>query len=280
MLRIEIDIEHPVGVLVLLAIGVGTFASLQTFFGSQPSLSASVGGDGVVAAEQVYEAESEIEQLRREQAVLERREEILRFQFASLQSLYENSGTTWTDAQYKEYLDARNQLIALLQNKSEAESGIRRYLRQIWEAEGRAIAASSDAGTLRLSWPVEPSLGISATFKDPAYEKRFGIPHHGIDLPIEQGSTIHAAADGVVDVVSDNGLGFSYVIVRHAGGSTLYGHVSDFLVAEGDFVHRGDGIALSGGMPGTKGAGSLTTGPHLHFEVMVDGVRVDPEAYL
>ncbi|MFA5793335.1 MAG: M23 family metallopeptidase, partial [Candidatus Gracilibacteria bacterium] len=75
----------------------------------------------------------------------------------------------------------------------------------------------------------------------------------------------------------DNGYGYNYIIVAHAKGyQTTYGHVSDILVEEGQTIKEGQIIGLTGGMPGTKGAGYFTTGPHLHFEVMINGKYVDP----
>ena len=61
---------------------------------------------------------------------------------------------------------------------------------------------------------------------------------------------------------------------------TTYGHISNMMATEGQVVKAGDIIGLSGGMPGTKGAGYMTTGPHLHFEVMKDGSYVDPLRFL
>jgi murein DD-endopeptidase MepM/ murein hydrolase activator NlpD len=81
--------------------------------------------------------------------------------------------------------------------------------------------------------------------------------------------------------VSLNGLGYSYIAIDHADGvQTIYGHVSGSLVQEGDKVRMGSPIGLSGGRPGSEGAGLLTTGPHLHFAVRQDGVLVDPLQYL
>lgn len=130
-------------------------------------------------------------------------------------------------------------------------------------------------------WPVEPSRGISAYFHDPSYQRTFGMQHNAIDLPVLQGSLIRSTADGVVYKAKDNNYGYSYIVVAHAGGFTsVYGHVSSILVKEGDTVKQGSVLGLSGGMPGTKGAGYMTTGPHLHFELLSNGVYIDPLTYL
>lgn len=133
----------------------------------------------------------------------------------------------------------------------------------------------------QFTWPVAPDLGLSAYFRDPRYVGVFGVQHNAVDIPEYQGTPVHAAADGVVYVARDNGYGYSYVIVAHAGGfMTVYGHVSSILVSAGDKVDQGAIIALSGGMPGTLGAGYMTTGPHLHFEVHFNGKHVDPLNFL
>ncbi len=130
-------------------------------------------------------------------------------------------------------------------------------------------------------WPVSPSRGISAYFHDGAYRKVFGFTHNAIDIRTPQGTAIHAPANGVVYKVRDNGYGYSYIIIAHeAGVMTVYGHVSEFRVREGDNVYAGQVIGLSGGVPGSKGAGLMTTGAHLHFEVMKGGAYADPLDYL
>lgn len=130
-------------------------------------------------------------------------------------------------------------------------------------------------------WPVSPSRGISAYFHDAGYAKVMGMVHQAIDIPILQGTALRAPADGVVYKTRDNGFGYSYIILAHAGGfMSLYGHVSDIRVKEGQVVMRGETIGLSGGTPGTKGAGAMTTGAHLHFELFKGGKHVDPLDFL
>ncbi|MBU1152144.1 peptidoglycan DD-metalloendopeptidase family protein [Patescibacteria group bacterium] len=126
-------------------------------------------------------------------------------------------------------------------------------------------------------WPVEPERGISAYFHDPSYSSFFGVGHNAIDLPVPQGSFVRATSNGVVFTARDNGYGYSYIIIAHGGGfQTVYGHMSKILVKEGQAVGAGAVIGLSGGMPGTLGAGYMTTGPHLHFEMLRNGIYVDP----
>jgi murein DD-endopeptidase MepM/ murein hydrolase activator NlpD len=139
--------------------------------------------------------------------------------------------------------------------------------------------SASEAGDF--IWPVIPDRGLSAYFHDPSYQGYFGVQHNAVDIRADQGTPIRAAADGVVYKAKDNGTGYSYiVVVHHDDLMTTYGHVSNIMVEEGQVVSAGDVIGLSGGMPGTKGAGYMTTGPHLHFEVMKNGAYVDPLRFL
>lgn len=122
----------------------------------------------------------------------------------------------------------------------------------------------------------------SANYLDEAYELFFGVPHKGVDIGIPQGSPVFSAADGIVFLARDGGeTGYSYILIGHRDGyATLYGHVSQILVEPGQDVTIGQTIAVSGGAPGTHGAGPMTTGAHLHFEVIHNGEHIDPQTIL
>lgn len=136
------------------------------------------------------------------------------------------------------------------------------------------------SGELKLAWPISSRI-ITATFQDPDYLRRFGIPHSGLDIATPQGTPIKNPYEGTVTKVYDGGMGLSYIVVIHNNGlSTAYLHVSSFAVSKGAYVAQGQVLGYTGGTPGTPGAGWLTTGPHLHIEVWYQGTARNPLAYL
>lgn len=147
------------------------------------------------------------------------------------------------------------------------------------------------AGTGVIDWPID-SRRVTATFHDPTYVYRRYFEHPAIDIATPQGTSIKAADGGVVAIAKKldwvkNSSGkiiypaYNFVLIVHENGlSTVYGHLSGVNVVEGEIVQKGQVIGRSGGLPGTAGAGRLTTGPHLHFEVRLNGIPVNPLEYL
>jgi murein DD-endopeptidase MepM/ murein hydrolase activator NlpD len=160
-------------------------------------------------------------------------------------------------------------------------SGIERDIRARLEANNR-LDQIRDSGTDVLSWPTA-SRYVTARFHDPTYPYRHIFEHNAIDLRAGQGTPVKAAASGYVGRARRCSAAtcYSYVMVVHQNGiSTVYGHLSAISVSADDFVTRGDVIGLSGGTPGTRGAGPFVTGPHLHFEVRKNGIPQNPLNYL
>lgn len=144
------------------------------------------------------------------------------------------------------------------------------------EAKIRAAQAGADdnpSGTIAtpsaagLIWPVQGP--ITSPFGP-----RWGGFHPGIDIGIPEGTPIHAAAAGTVIYCGwESGYGNLVVLDHHNGLATAYAHQSRIAVACNQSVNQGDVIGYSG-------CTGFCTGPHLHFEVRVNGSPVDPLGYL
>jgi murein DD-endopeptidase MepM/ murein hydrolase activator NlpD len=128
-------------------------------------------------------------------------------------------------------------------------------------------------GTGQLCWPV--SGRISSPFgwrMHPILRKK--KYHSGIDLAVSTGTAVKAADSGRVLVSGWQGGYGNFIALDHGKGiSTCYGHNSRLLVKAGELVKKGQTIAFSGNT-------GLSTGPHLHFEVRVNGNPVNPLGYL
>ena len=98
--------------------------------------------------------------------------------------------------------------------------------------------------------------------------------HKGLDVSARRGTPVQAPADGVVVFAGRNGgLGKTVKIAHGFGFTTVYGHLDSMSVEPGDEVRRGDEL-------GALGNSGRSTGPHLHYEVHVDGKAVDPLYYI
>jgi len=121
-----------------------------------------------------------------------------------------------------------------------------------------------------------PSIWPAAGFVSSPYGLRFDGTefHQGIDIAADMGAPIVATADGVVTAAGWNGGYGNMVDVDHGGGIvTRYGHASALAVTVGQQVRRGEVIAY-------VGSTGRSTGPHVHYEVRVDGQPVNPAGYL
>lgn len=180
--------------------------------------------------------------------------------------------------------DYQNNLYQLQLEQKQINSEIVSLEKQIREALEKKNRSDlfKELGPARLGWPVDPARGITAYFHDKEYPFRNIFEHPAVDVRAPQGTTIKAAEGGFVGRVKFLGnTSYAYIMIIHSDGlSTVYGHISKPLVGEEEIVTKGQAIALSGGMPGGIGSGNLTTGPHLHFEVRLDGIPVDPLNFL
>ena len=140
----------------------------------------------------------------------------------------------------------------------------------------RRLASLSDwtrAADAPSLWPVEGSITSSFGERVDPFNGE-GAFHSGLDISVPYGTPIHASADGVVtyaDIM--NGYGNLIELDHGHGISTRYGHLSGFAIASGQHVRRGQVI-------GYVGATGRTTGAHLHYEVRVQNVPVNPHKYL
>ncbi|HXG75174.1 MAG TPA: peptidoglycan DD-metalloendopeptidase family protein [Gaiellaceae bacterium] len=179
---------------------------------------------------------------------------------------------------------SRNTLADARQLKASALASVREtreeYLHEVdaLAAQSAALAArireagSSSTGTGTPSaagfvWPVNGPV-VSG------YGMRWGRLHEGIDIAAASGTPIRAAAAGTVIHAGWLGGYGNLVVVDHGNGlSTAYAHASAILVGVGQSVAQGETIAL-------VGSTGNSSGPHLHFEVRVNGTAVDPLGYL
>jgi murein DD-endopeptidase MepM/ murein hydrolase activator NlpD len=146
--------------------------------------------------------------------------------------------------------------------------------RQMRVLEDLLLAGKLEKEVKPSGWPIETGY-ITSPFglrTDPFTGQR-GY-HAGVDFAAPEGSEVMAVASGIVTEAGDhNGYGNMVEIDHGNGYVTRYGHNEEVLVAPGDRVRKGQAIARIGST-------GRSTGPHVHFEVMLNGVTVNPEQYI
>ncbi|MEQ2455209.1 M23 family metallopeptidase [Flavonifractor hominis] len=130
--------------------------------------------------------------------------------------------------------------------------------------------------TFGVSNTVTPALGwVSSPFGWREHPVDGGEKfHNGVDLAVNNGTDVLAFADGTIDYIGDSPVYGLYLQINHAGGlQTFYAHCSELLVQQGQSVKAGQVVALSGDT-------GNATGPHLHFEMKLNGIRINPLYYI
>ncbi len=182
----------------------------------------------------------------------------------------DNTFARFADSVVEELRAGARRLLEKIEEPKALESG----MGGVWlTAQTRAApeGASLEEYTLSLElmYPVSGYLTSRYGFRDNPVNGADDF-HAGIDIGAAEGTPVIAAQSGIVMRTGYNKLRGYYIILRHAGGvQTLYQHLSYIFVRGGERVEQGQLIA-------NVGSTGFVTGPHLHLELILDGVRVDP----
>jgi murein DD-endopeptidase MepM/ murein hydrolase activator NlpD len=178
--------------------------------------------------------------------------------------------------------DGQRDQVAAAEQREQAAIADIRARKADFEAQYNAVQAQIAAmvsrgnptpGNHRFIWPVDGpvSSGFGARVQPIIGASTF---HPGVDIAVSQGTPIKAAGDGVVKMAGPNGGYGNFTLVDHGGGlATGYGHQSRIAVSVGQHVSTGEVI-------GYVGSTGTSTGPHLHWEVRVNGNPVDPMGWV
>ena len=227
--------------------------------------------------EEIKASMAEVEELKA--SLLEQKEEVIALKAS------QDAKKTELDGYRQESQDIINKLqsdIATFQKEYEAAKKIEEQAR----AEAETLRKQAEAGTGsvvapasfvggQFLWPSSSSYLVTSPYGYRIHpvtgSKRF---HAGIDIGAAYGTNILAANSGTVIVAGYNAGGYgNYVVISHGGGySTLYAHASSLLVSRGQKVTKGQVIAKCGST-------GMSTGPHIHYEVQLNGKTTNPMQY-
>jgi septal ring factor EnvC (AmiA/AmiB activator) len=232
--------------------------------------------EGVEIAQTATEAQRRV--LESEEEALERVAEQQRAIVAEVRSLRDERALVLAGADEKlrdleveeRHLEAESrELAALARRASRARASARAATATAAQQPATSAAAAAPARTSAGGW-VWPASGPVTS----EYGPRWGRMHEGIDIGAPTGAPVVAARAGRVSYVGRMGGYGNLVLVDHGGGIvTAYAHLSAFAVSNGASVGAGQRI-------GSIGCTGSCTGPHLHFEVRVNGSARNPRGYL
>ncbi len=231
---------------------------MEAAIAEKENIIAKLKADQEILEEDMLASRSAIEALEVQESQLEQESEKLAKEIKSLRAEYDRILEEQRKQKEEEERKARE---AAEKAAREAEQDAKK--KEIPEDESQMVFPAPEG--LRISspygWRIHPIYKV----------RKF---HNGIDIAAYEGTDIVAALSGTVTKAEWSDSYGWFVLLYHGDGmTTLYGHCSKLLVKAGDYVERGQRIALVG----TTG---VSTGPHLHFEVRIDGETRDPMDYL
>ena len=199
-------------------------------------------------------------------------EQLLSAKSAELQK-YENQITVAQDqiSEYEKDLKAQEDKIRQMEaeiKRKEEEA------KKAAEAAGKQYNTPS-IGNIKFIWPCPASKRITSSFGGRSSPTEGASSNHqGMDIGAPTGTDIVAAAAGEVTISTYSYSAGNYLMINHGGGVyTVYMHCSQLLVSAGETVSQGQVIAK-------VGSTGVSTGPHLHFGIRVNGSYVDPAGYV
>lgn len=223
-------------------------------------------------AKLLEQIKADMQQIEKDRALLEKR--------------MADSLTIKTDMENRgELLIAQREQKAVLAAKIENDIALAEKARQEEEELSKKIAeeirrlqedAAKNPFKGILAWPVDGYTYVTSDYGPRTHPVTGAVEsfHTGVDLRAPQGTKLLAAADGKIISINYNSAYGNYLVIDHGGGvTTFYAHMSAYSVKLNQQVKKGEVVGLAG-------ATGLVTGPHLHFEVRINGSPVDPQPYL
>lgn len=204
-----------------------------------------------------------------ELSVITKEEKIYNEEYqAETQYIDNDSWYTTEQVVRQEASTGERNVVAMITNRNGKEAGREIIHEEIIKKSQPAII---ERGTKTPPTYVKPISGGRFTS---GFKYRWGRMHKGIDWACPVGTAVKASSAGtVVSAGWASGYGYCVTISHSDGRQTRYAHLSKILVSVGQSVSQGDKIALSGNT-------GRSTGPHVHFEIIINGSQVDPFKYL
>lgn len=278
----QLDVSSRVSTLALI-MQTGSFSKFYSQAQAQAELSDSLQATISTIQQARQELQTQQDDLNRTKDDVEQQKLQLldQQQTVTQEKAYKESLVSQSQKSAGQYQQLLNGSLSEVDEANAAIGALQASLQSRISGGGLTIDLPSPSGFI---WPV-PGRTINAYFLDPNYNLG-GRRHYGIDIAADQGSPVKSTAEGVVVGIREPDMSGSPSVlqIQNGGGFvTYYLHLHQIFVAQGQQVKPGDFLGYSGGQCGTAGAGTCmlyTTGAHLHYEMHLNNVPVDPLKYL